>query len=333
MEQIQRNTYYDTIKYFLFILVVLIHNPLPNVIGEYLTAISRCAVPVFFCISGYFYKGEQQTRKNVYKAIKYMSIFVGMNIFWFILNYLIIKTPFAELTKWAKMELSFKNIATCLLFGEAYGNQYLWYLHAIAMVYMSIVVIESLGLKEFFCKISLLWVICFWILVEGIVIFFGRGIPVYLYRNWLAEGIGFFYMGIFLRKKTIKISNMLCGSLIVFGVCITIAEHYILGRMEFYFGSFVMVLGVMLLGKSLQLKDNCLAYFGEKYSLHLYLWHPLVAFIWILFQMIVFDGVEQYSIITTGMVIFLTTIIVSINDKRCLWKLSNNKYQCEIERK
>ena len=40
----QRNHYFDLLKYLLFILVVLIHNPLPGNIGGALTAIARCAV-------------------------------------------------------------------------------------------------------------------------------------------------------------------------------------------------------------------------------------------------------------------------------------------------
>ena len=55
----ERNHYFDLLKYLLFILVVLIHNPLPeNLWGEVWTAIARCAVPAYFTISGYFSKKQ-----------------------------------------------------------------------------------------------------------------------------------------------------------------------------------------------------------------------------------------------------------------------------------
>lgn len=58
----ERNHYFDWLKYLLFILVVLIHNPLPeNLWGGVLTAIARCAVPAYFAISGYFSKGAEKS--------------------------------------------------------------------------------------------------------------------------------------------------------------------------------------------------------------------------------------------------------------------------------
>lgn len=313
MDQKQRNIYYDTIKYFLFILVVLIHNPLPGVGGSYMTALARCAVPIYFCISGYFYKSNQPTKKKIYKVVKYMSIYIGMNLFWFVLNYIIAKTPYAELAKWAKMKLSFKGITTCLLFGEAYGNQYLWYLHAIAMVYIAVVFVECLGMREIFSKIALFWVFLFCFFAEGIMIVFGRGVPEYLYRNWLLEGLSFFFLGMFLKKTVFRLSNMLCGVLIALGACLTIVECYALGRLEFYLGSVFVVIGVMLLGKNLQIKCNCFANIGKKCSLNLYLWHPLVAHVLILSEMVIFGRTGICPTVTTVMVIVLTTIITSRN--------------------
>ena len=49
---------------------------------------------------------------------------------------LISYSPYKELARWAKLDVNSKNILKCLLFGSAFGNEYLWYLHAIGMVYI-----------------------------------------------------------------------------------------------------------------------------------------------------------------------------------------------------
>ena len=78
----RRNHYFDLLKYLLFVLVVLIHNPLPeNLWGGVWTAIARCAVPTYFAISGYFSKGAG--KKQFEKGINFLRIFLVLNLVWF----------------------------------------------------------------------------------------------------------------------------------------------------------------------------------------------------------------------------------------------------------
>ena len=98
----------------------------------------------------------------------------------------------------------------------------------------------------------------------------------FMYRNWLVEGVGFYYMGKWIRKhecqrKTLSIGILLIGSIV------TTAEYRICGRLEFYFGNLPMVYGMLALGKTVHIKDNILSMIGSKHSLHLYLYSPFAS--------------------------------------------------------
>lgn len=133
----ERNHYFDLLKYLLFIFVVLIHNPLPeNLCGEEWTAIARCAVPSYFAVSGYFNKKVE--KKYLKKGLKFLRIYFVMNLVWFVIYTLVFYSPYRELAIWANLTVNPKNILKCVLFGRAFGNEYLWYLHAIGMVYITV---------------------------------------------------------------------------------------------------------------------------------------------------------------------------------------------------
>ena len=253
----ERNHYFDWLKYLLFILVVLIHNPLPeNLWGGVLTAIARCAVPAYFAISGYFSKGAE--KKQLEKGINFLRIFFVMNMVWFGIYTLISYSPYKELARWAKLDVNSKNILKCLLFGSAFGNEYLWYLHAIGMVYIVVFFASQIQLNKIIYRCFPYLVLLYWIMSEGTLLVIGKSVQPFLYRNWLIEGVGFYYMGKWMREQESQRKALSIGMLII-GSIVTVAEYRICGRGEFYFCNLLMVYGMLALGKSVHLKDNILS--------------------------------------------------------------------------
>lgn len=303
----ERNHYFDLLKYLLFIFVVLIHNPLPgNLWGGVWTAIARCAVPTYFAISGYFSK--RTGKKQFEKGINFLRIFLMMNLIWFGIYTLISYSPYSELARWAKLDVNLKNILKCVLFGSAFGNEYLWYLHAIGMVYIVVYLADVFQLDEIFYRCFPCLVMLYWIMSEGIFLAFGKSVQPFMYRNWLIEGVGFYYMGKWIRKQECRHKALSIGMLIT-GSIVTVAEYRICGRVEFYFGNLLMVYGMLALGKSVYLKENILSMIGSKHSLHLYLYSPFVACVFSLLQMILFQTTRHQEVITV-LVIFGTTWLV-----------------------
>lgn len=301
----QRNHYFDLLKYLLFILVVLIHNPLPGNIGGALTAIARSAAPAYIAISGYFSK--RVGKKYLKKGLNFLRIFFVMNLIWFVIYTLISYSPYRELAMWAKLAVNPKNVLECLLFGSAFGNEYLWYLHAIGMIYITVYFVDKFQLNKVIYRCFPFLILLNWIMSEGTLLILGKNVQPFLYRNWMIEGIGFYYMGKWMIGQ--ECNRRFSYVMLVVGSVMTIVEYSICGRAEFYFGNLLMVYGMLVLGKSIYLKDNILSMIGSKHSLHLYLYSPFVACVFSLIQMILFQTTRHQEIITV-LVIFGTTWLV-----------------------
>lgn len=301
----QRNHYFDLLKYLLFILVVLIHNPLPGNIGGALTAIARSAVPAYIAISGYFSK--RVGKKYLKKGLNFLRIFFVMNLIWFVIYTLISYSPYRELAMWAKLAVNPKNVLECLLFGSAFGNEYLWYLHAIGMIYITVYFVDKFQLNKVIYRCFPFLILLNWIMSEGTLLVLGKNVQPFLYRNWMIEGIGFYYMGKWMIGQ--ECNRRFSYVMLVVGSVMTIVEYSICGRAEFYFGNLLMVYGMLALGKSIYLKDNILSMIGSKHSLHLYLYSPFVACVFSLIQMILFQTTRHQEIITV-LVIFGTIWLV-----------------------
>lgn len=301
----QRNHYFDLLKYLLFILVVLIHNPLPGNIGGALTAIARSAVPAYIAISGYFSK--RVGKKYLKKGLNFLRIFFVMNLIWFVIYTLISYSPYRELAMWAKLAVNPKNVLECLLFGSAFGNEYLWYLHAIGMIYITVYFVDKFQLNKVIYRCFPFLILLNWIMSEGTLLILGKNVQPFLYRNWMIEGIGFYYMGKWMIEQ--ECNRRFSYVMLVVGSVMTIVEYSICGRAEFYFGNLLMVYGMLALGKSIYLKDNILSMIGSKHSLHLYLYSPFIACVFSLIQMILFQTTRHQEIITV-LVIFGTTWLV-----------------------
>ena len=301
----QRNHYFDLLKYLLFILVVLIHNPLPGNIGGALTAIARSAVPAYIAISGYFSK--RVGKKYLKKGLNFLRIFFVMNLIWFVIYTLISYSPYRELAMWAKLAVNPKNVLECLLFGSAFGNEYLWYLHAIGMIYITVYFVDKFQLNKVIYRCFPFLILLNWIMSEGTLLILGKNVQPFLYRNWMIEGIGFYYMGKWMIGQ--ECNRRFSYVMLVVGSVMTIVEYSICGRAEFYFGNLLMVYGMLALGKSIYLKDNILSMIGSKHSLHLYLYSPFVACVFSFLQMILFQTTRHQEVITV-LVIFGTSWLV-----------------------
>lgn len=302
----QRNHYFDLLKYLLFILVVLIHNPLPGNIGGALTAIARSAVPAYIAISGYFSKGVG--KKYLKKGLNFLRIFFVMNLIGFVIYTLISYSPYRELAMWAKLAVNPKNVLECLLFGSAFGNEYLWYLHAIGMIYITVYFVDKFQLNKVIYQCFPFLILLNWIMSEGTLLILGKNVQPFLYRNWMIEGIGFYYMGKWMIGQ--ECNRRFSYVMLVVGSVMTIVEYSICGRAELYFGNLLMVYGMLALGKSIYLKDNILSMIGSKHSLHLYLYSPFVACVFSLLQMILFQTTRHQEIITVLVIVGTTWLVI-----------------------
>lgn len=117
---------FDVLKIVLAVMVVMIHTkPLPNVFMPLL----RCAVPLFFIMSSYFFflKQQGQTKENQYSYLNnYILRILKLYLFWFV-----VLLPFTiMIRKWYTMPISefIPYFFLHLFFGNTFKAS--WYLMA-----------------------------------------------------------------------------------------------------------------------------------------------------------------------------------------------------------
>ena len=125
-------------------LIVCIHAPFPGVIGEYFTSLTRIAVPIFFMISGYFWK-PGNSKKQIIKLIK---LFLIGNITYCTFDYV---KAYAQgnIRTFVESVFNQKTVENWVLFNDSPFAPHLWYLGAIKYVIVVFSIAEKHGITKF----------------------------------------------------------------------------------------------------------------------------------------------------------------------------------------
>ncbi len=290
----KRNNYLDLVKFISFCMVVFIHCPFPEPVGECIIAISRCAVPIFLTISGIFYKHD--FKKCRYNAIKYGSMYLIFSAIWTFVYSIIKTSEFTVLAQWSNLKFDFLRFILFIVLGYPFGNEYLWYLHALAGSYLTIYLIEEIidhlvnkkGNYKRRCKLliefTIIYILIILLISLGIEFVSGYNVPTVLWRNFAIEGTCLFLLGQTIReiinaRNDIKISIRASIIMCIIGLIITLIEWHYTARKDLYFGSLIICFFALIVFENVSIKESFLVKFSRKYSLLLYLVHPFVILI------------------------------------------------------
>lgn len=294
-------------------MIVLHHTPSP--FHDCLQPITTCAVPVFFMISGYLIFGKEINHKRLMKnAIRIIKILLWSLLFYYCWYYIRNGTLFIP------------SIKDTLLFVFSNNDPiigHLWYLSAYAY---TLFIIAFLELKK-----KIMWVK--YLAIIGLVLYFTfdfwhiyYNIPkyltlVYIFRNFFFTAIPMFYIGAIFspnplphyKHKLLLNQVISCEwyvivvSIFVLGMCslVEINVFHINHIADVFF--FTIPLSVLIFVVFLKYKilnKNILASLGEKYSLYVYILHPVI--IKVLTNSV---GKNTYY---AGIIAFLLTLVTSI---------------------
>ena len=120
----------DILKVICAFLIVCIHVPFPGRVGEYFTALTRVAVPIFFMITGYFYSDTVARHKEKQQIKKIFYLVVEANLLFFIWNITLVVLRRDSIMSYMQSIFSGKNMLKFLLFNESPLAVHLWYLGA-----------------------------------------------------------------------------------------------------------------------------------------------------------------------------------------------------------
>lgn len=273
-----RNYSLDILKFLCAVLVVLLHIKTPW--SEYILPITRVAVPCFFIISGYFIYEEDE---RVLLRIKRSFIKVGVILLWSSALYAFFKLATAS------VHISYKEVVNFILFNVNPFGYHLWYLAA----YMYVLIIFYICVKE--RVVNLLFIVSPFLLLSDLafgkysLLIFGQEFNYIYIRNFLFVGIPYFSIGAFIKKKMYCNSNIclskyfLLGGMALFSLTSLLERsflenHGINATRDHYMSTTFLSVCLFLFAISFSQVRNCSIWvlLGAKYSLYIYVLHPLV---------------------------------------------------------
>lgn len=254
--------------------------------SEYILLICKVAVPVFILITGFMYRDTVQHGNIKKQIIKFFVIAVEMELFWFLVDsvYYFLKH---DISTYLSQFFNGKNIVNFVLFNDPIAADHGWYmwsvLYALIICALCPIIVKNKKLK--WCIIlggNVFLLIC----GKYASIILDHDVAYYITRNVWAEGLPFLLLGDAVRdwyeekrlpaNSTVLVAFSGACLLSILEMNLLIASGVTGGRDSYIMTPFVAVL---LFVGFLQMKEiskkNLLVTIGIKYSLLIYIVHPL----------------------------------------------------------
>jgi surface polysaccharide O-acyltransferase-like enzyme len=277
-----RNHSIDILRFVCSILVIFIHTDW-RYYYEFLP-VTRCAVPCFFIISGYLlFDKEKRTIKP--ERLKRSIIHVIKISFWATLFFIVWKELLYITSSDGYIWIpSIKSMQKWVFLNVHPFVVHLWYLFAYLYVLLIIMLVNKYNKwKQLYFFVPLL-------LAPHIILLLSNLNLSYIYvRNFLFTGLPFFAIGTMIKSKSnINVNKnkrnkvILITCIILFSITSILEKSFLLsvGKpavRELYISSIILAICLFLLALSFENKQKTwLSVIGEKESLYIYIFHPVV---------------------------------------------------------
>lgn len=269
----------DAFKALFAFFVVILHSPAFSG-KELLYPITRTAVPFFFIVSGYFcYNNSIEKLSNRIKRI-----FILLVLSEFLFGIWAIFVNRNNLTEYLTGIFNVKFILRILILNEQPFYVHLWYLQAYLYVLVILWLLKYFKVDYTKKYIFVAFVILIYCLAMAEFLYNDGNFNPCFYRNWLL-GLAFMLIGMSICAfqsvivKFKKIYAILSLVLIIIGY----AEALLLNNFnqELYIGvvGAVVALFCFSVSYSALLKGSVIEKIGCKYSLYIYIVHPIISHI------------------------------------------------------
>ena len=262
-----RNYSLDMLKFLLAFLIVIHHSPSP--FHDFIQPLTTCAVPVFFMISGYLIFSKEIIAPRIYKnAVRILKIFGGAIILFYLWYWIRHSDPYIP---------TVKDMMLFVFVNNEPLSGHLWYLAAYAYALFLLAFFASKNKVQWFRYVAIIGLIMYFIL-DAVHIY--KDMPkaltlVYCTRNFFFTAIPMMWIGALVQKQKPQISK----------------AYLYLALFLIFQSTFVQ-------------KPNFIAVAGEKYSLYIYIIHPITI------KLLTNEfGKDTYFV---GIMAFVITLVVSI---------------------
>lgn len=268
-----RNYSLDSLKLLCSIFVIFAHTPQPEIWENHITPLLRCAVPIFFMISGYFTYGRKDIKQTIHKRIRQLLAIFGVVFFFYFSVFLIANG------KDSLEHLSVLLSHNFILLNTVPYSMHLWYIAAYIYVLLIILLVEKHNLYKWLFYITPILLLTGLIIGKYNEMLLGHSFPPNYTRNFLFTGLPFFTLGMIIKKAkqlpNIYISGFLCTAFYILGI-IEFPSFEDLGL--YWVSTIFLSLSIFILFINIkQVKDNIFSKTGREDSLYIYLLHLIIA--------------------------------------------------------
>lgn len=312
----QRNHSIDILKFVCATLIVCLHTY--SKWHDYFIPLTRCAVPCFLMISGFLLYSEKGIgRERLVRTIKHIFHI----IVWSTLLFAVV-TESRAIAKDGVFIPSGKDWLYCFALNENPFGYHLWYLQAYLYVLPLMLIVDKYKLwKLMLCATPLLLLGNTVLSAYGQLVF-QQVFPVEYMRNFLFTGIPYFMVGVFLKMhihKLLTVNRLLyLGGIILFSIT-TVMEKVMILRLEYtpdnenYISTTLLAVCLFLFVASFQnTKDSTISSIGEKDSLYIYIFHPLIILILAKLSSKMPEAFQTFYLWTAPLFVLILTTIASI---------------------
>ena len=287
MAKKQRNQYLNYWKGIACFGVVFVHTRFPlEQLDGILQTMFRFAVPLFFMVSGYFCYGEDRElveKKLPSKIKRIFWINFGGCFYYFVMQMAIAvfgdsHGNSADVIERFWLLFNRNKMVDWLVFNQDPFVNIMWFTSALLYCYILFWIINHFNLyRVSYGLIPVLIVIH--LLMGNVMVMFGMEINKLYYRNFLLFGLPFVLLGNWLHKNQDsiikKVTIKKCQMIFWIGLILGIAEWFVEGRRELYFGTLLVLISIFLLSihQPEEKEKSFLTKTGEKYSLFIYVVH------------------------------------------------------------
>lgn len=246
----QKNYTLELLKLFASYMVVFIHISFYGEMDTVMETLARFAVPLFFLISGYYsYQIEPEKIKKRIKNILNLLILASVCYILFRVVTSLIDGDTEGIVAFFNHYLSIGTWIKILVLNVSYSSVHIWYLLAIAYVYIIFYFITVFRVNEKVILVcSCLLLLLNILLGEGLSVV-GITVPIPLVRNFALTGIPFFVLGLFSNKYEDKLRHTPDFAVIiaiVIGIAESLLSRYLFGAKEIYIGSLLILFAVVI---------------------------------------------------------------------------------------
>lgn len=191
-----RNFSIDILKFICAVLVVFLHCDWQY--KDLFLPFTRCAVPCFFMIFGYFMYnqeriGEVKLKRNILNVLRITTYATILYVVWTELLYMLSNRMLYIPT--------IKQIFNWVIFNECPFAHHLWYLYAYIYVLLVVWFCDKYNILRILFFITPFLLITDLLLGKYSMLILGIELPVIFVRNFLFVGLPYFCIGMLVKAK------------------------------------------------------------------------------------------------------------------------------------